>query len=1108
MRIVTASPPSTRRRWHLRPAAQGRAARVERAGLAVTTLVLLLGFWLTYAEQTATFAAADADLRNGALVNLNAVRDESALVPHLSMFAEQAEKNRIAGAVYRRLNATAPAERVEHVGALAPVLTTVNLAEFKRTAVVRTPDEFRRRVAIAIAVFLLAFWAAHAVRWYFGVIGDPLLLSIVHLLTGLGMLTMLALRDPLRDTVTAATVSGGIAAGCALWVALSFIDFEQPRLRRAVLLPLTAAVVLAVGLLVFGSGPTGSSARVNLLGMQPVEVIRLLVVFSLAAYFARRWQFLREFSANPSTSLRTSPTTPLRASPSTLLRAGRMRRWVRLPRWKDVRPLAVSLAALLALFFLQRDLGPALVLACVFLALYGIARARAALVVAGFAVLATGFAIGYAIGVPSTVTRRVAIALDPWENALPGGDQISHALWALSSGGPWGLGLGVGEPHVIPAGHTDLVMAALGEELGYIGFAAVAVLFGMLVWRMLRISLRAPGDYTAFLAIGLTLTLAVQGLVIVAGMLGLLPLAGVVTPFLSYGRSAMLSNFLALGVCAAIARRRGPQREAFRPPVRALGWTLAAATAIIALRAADVQVVRADSFATRANLTQQADGGYRYQYNPRLTTAARGIVRGTIFDRDGLPIASNRAEEIAKFSARYQQLGLDLSGACRTGPSTALRAGPSTALGASRERCYPLASLAFHVLGDATRQTNWAARNTSYIEKDFDARLKGFDDRPQTIEVTNRRTGTRYAVVRRDYSELLPLVRHKGNPDHGDVRRILGRDRDLRVTIDAGLQARTARALRDHTGRAQSAHGAAVVIDPGTGDLLASASYPWPDESELAGRRPIPPDSLLDRARYGLYPPGSTFKLVTAVAAMRTAAAVRNARFQCVRLADGRTGGRVRGAPRPVRDDMMDHTPHGNLDLHRGLVVSCNAYFANLANLIGPQVLSEVASEAQIAAAPAPAAENLERTLPYAGYGQGDVLASPLRMAGVAGALAAGGVLREVRVVPADNPKRAARTQWVPPDGAAEMRNYMREVVTMGTGRVLASHPVAIAGKTGTAEVDGEPSHSWFVGFAPFNGKQRIAFAVIVEHAGYGARVAAPAAGDIVSAAHTFGLLQ
>ena len=837
----------------------------------------------------------------------------------------------------------------------------------------------------------------------------------------------------------------------------------------------------------FGSGPTGSNARVNLLGIQPVEVVRLLVVFSLAAYFARRWQFLRELSADHGA------------------RRG-IRRWVRLPRWKDVRPLAVSITALLALFFLQRDLGPALVLSCVFLGLYGISRARVGLVVAGFAVLTTGFVAGYALGVPSTVTRRVAIALDPWENALPGGDQIAHALWALSSGGPWGLGPGVGEPHVIPAGHTDLVMAALGEELGYIGFASIAVLFAILVWRLLRIAVRAPGDYTAFLTIGLTLALAVQGLVIVAGMLGLLPLAGVVTPFLSYGRSAMLSNFAALGVCAAIARRRGPARDALTLPTRALGWSLAAAALLIVVRAADVQVVRADTFATRANLTQQADGGYRYQYNPRLTSAARSIVRGTIFDRDGLPLATSRPGEIEKFASQYKKLGLELPHTCRSGGER-----PSTSLGAALSRvegrCYPLGGLAFHVLGDATRQTNWAARNTSYVERDFDARLKGFDDRAQTVEVLNRRAGTTHAVIRRDYSELLPLVRHKGRPAHADVRRILERERSLRLTIDAGLQVRTARALRDQAGRALPGRGAAVVIDPATGGLLAAASYPWPDAVELAGERPIAPDALLDRARYGLYPPGSTFKLVTAVAALRLESAVRHARYQCIRLADGRVGGRVRGASRPVRDDPLDHTPHGTLDLHRALVVSCNAYFSNLANLIGPQVLSEVASEAQIAAARPPAADNLRRTLPYAGYGQGDVLASPLRMAGVAGALAEGGMLREVRVT-LDRPARASGTQWITAQGAAQIRTAMRQVVTSGTGRVLADHPIAIAGKTGTAEVDGQRSHSWFVGFAPFSGKQRIAFAVIVEHAGYGARVAAPVAGDIVSAARAFGLIQ
>src|SRR5688572_21662 len=319
MRIVN-PPPATTRRWpfdsrsdaaslaqdrRVGGDAQGPAARFERLGLTVTSLVLVFGLWLTYVEQTTTFSTFEADVKNGALVNLSSIRDESALIPRLTMFPERAERAAVAAAVFQRVHGPADADPIEHVGALASVtiptqkgvFSGADIAELKRALVVRTPDEFRRRIAVAIAVFMLAFWAAHLVRWRFGAVGDPLLLPVVQLLTGLGMVAMLALRDPLRDTVAMATVAGGIGAGCAIWTALAFVDFEDPRLRRAVLPPLTAAVVLAIALLMFGSGPTGSNARVNLLGIQPVEVVRLLVVFALAAYFARRWQFLRELSA-------------------------------------------------------------------------------------------------------------------------------------------------------------------------------------------------------------------------------------------------------------------------------------------------------------------------------------------------------------------------------------------------------------------------------------------------------------------------------------------------------------------------------------------------------------------------------------------------------------------------------------------------------------------------------------------------------------------------------------------------------------------------------------------------------------------------------------------
>src|SRR5204862_8362663 len=189
---------------------------------------------------------------------------------------------------------------------------------------------------------------------------------------------MLALRDPLRDTIAASTFASGVAAGVALLAAASEVDFEASPLRRAVLGPFGMALGLAALLLVFGKGPGSSGVKVNLLGFQPVEVIRLLVMLSLAAYFARRLDFLRELSEPPTAS----------------------RPWLRhlrLPRWKDVRPLFVSMALLLGFFFLQKDLGPALVLSCVLLALYGIARARSAFVITGFILLVAGFTAAYQI---------------------------------------------------------------------------------------------------------------------------------------------------------------------------------------------------------------------------------------------------------------------------------------------------------------------------------------------------------------------------------------------------------------------------------------------------------------------------------------------------------------------------------------------------------------------------------------------------------------------------------------------------------------------------------------------------------------------------------------
>jgi peptidoglycan glycosyltransferase len=199
-------------------------------------------------------------------------------------------------------------------------------------------------------------------------------------------------------------------------------------------------------------------------------------------------------------------------------------------------------------------------------------------------------------------------------------------------------------------------------------------------------------------------------------------------------------------------------------------------------------------------------------------------------------------------------------------------------------------------------------------------------------------------------------------------------------------------------------------------------------------------------------------------------------------------------------------------------VQSCNAYFAQLAVRVGPQPILDTANLLGISVARDDSVARLRSTLPQAGYGQGDVVATPLRMARVAAAIASGGVLREVSIVnrrtgpsgPAGAKTRAtAAHALVNPDAAATLGRYMRDSVLSGTGRSLRAHPWRIAGKTGTAEVHGEKSHAWFVGYAPYGpAEKRVAFAVLIENAGYGGVAAAPAAGEIVSAAAASGLLK
>jgi cell division protein FtsW (lipid II flippase) len=963
------------------------------------------------------------------------------------------------------------------------LFTAGDLVLLKPGLRVRTAGAFRGLLLRWGALFMAGFYAVVLLWRLTKRDGDLLLLSAAHLLTALGLAALVSRADPLRDSLLFVRYVQGVLIGLACLGLFSLMDLRRSAWLRLRYLPLAAAFLLSLALILFGDGPGTSGAKVNLGPVQPIEAIRLLLALFLAGYFARMWELLRQVNEK-----QLPPAAPS---------------WLRIPRLGYLVPVIGGVGLALIFFFLQKDLGPALMLSCVFLALYSVARGGAAAAAVGSALLVAGFFVGYRLHISETLAARVAMWQAPWDNAVRGGDQVAQSVWALATGGVFGTGFGLGETRYLPAGHTDLALAALGEELGLVGLAAVGVLYAAITWRGFRAAMSAANDYGFFLGTAVTLFLAVPVLLMGAGLLGVVPLTGVVTPFLSYGGSAMAANFAALGILISIGAHRGGREgaEPFRVPMRYLTRGLGFAALVLAGVLVNVQLVRADRYVVKPHLSLQADGVARYQYNPRVLDLVRALPRGNVFDRAGRVLATGDPELARQARTAYQKIGVAPNGTCVEPVA----------------RCYPLGGAAFHLLGDAGTRENWSASNSSYVERDADDRLRGFDDHAAAVQSTDEQ-GRPVPTVRRDYRELVPLLRHRHQPTHDTAEEFLAKNRDVRTTIDARLQLRLSQILASAAKRSESGRAAAVVLDAATGDVLALGSYPFPTVdrpvSAVADGRE---EALLDRSRYGLYPPGSTFKLVTAAAALRQDPALSTQTFTCGDLPDGRVGVRIPGG-RPVRDDVLDHHPHGTIAMHDGLVHSCNAYFAQLAMKVGPQAMLDAAAAIGISITPGGSLERLRASLPQAGYGQGDVVATPLRMARVAAALANGGVLTEAHVEMRDetDPKGDSRgvvkrERLLSPAAAATLGRYMRDGVLEGTGRILRSHPLRVAGKTGTAEVAGEASHSWFVGFAPFDappGARRVAFAVIVENAGYGGQAAASVAGDLVTAAGTAGLIK
>ncbi|MBZ5618204.1 MAG: FtsW/RodA/SpoVE family cell cycle protein [Acidobacteriia bacterium] len=1051
----------------------------EMVWLLAASLFVAAGLAMVYAAKVQSFTGA------AQLVNINTVAAPEQLLPILESFPSSAERALVAE---RTLDFLESARPLRNVGTLSRLrisadeietdmrwdtlrkrlrqnparrLQLLPLAKLKPLVVVRTPREFQMEFLRFVGLYFAGFYLVAAAWRRARFQGDRAFLPPLHLLSGIGLILMVSMRDPLRDTLEFHKFAVGVFLGCLLLVLPALKAFDYQRLSDWCYTPLFLALALFGLLLAFGKGPAGNDAKVNLGPFQPVELIKILIVLFLAGYFTRNWERLRDLRER-------------RLLPRVFRRFG-------VPRLEHVMPVLCAVGIAVVFFFVLKDLGPALVIFFVFLAMFATARGRPGLAVAGLVLMVASVALGYRMGQPHTVVNRIDMWLAPWDNDVHGGDQLAHGLWAFSTGGPWGSGPGWGDPEMIPAGSTDLVLPAIGEEWGFAGVAAVFLLFGFLVSRALRTAVRAGTHFGFFLGLGLASLIAFEMLLITSGVLGALPLSGVVSPFLSSGNTAMLANFLVFALLLSISsgtddrlsssvdRPLAGQGQA--PPllrVWPLKTVLASAALVLLAVAARYQVLKDTDYLARDAHAFEEDGVKRPQHNPRMNSLAREIPRGGVYDRNGIPLATSSWDELERHRTEFAALGISIDEACSRFDS----------------RHYPFGAATAHLVGDLRTGENFHATNASLVEHDSDPKLQGYQ-----------------------YAELAALVRYRHQPGNPEIARVLARDRNVRLTLDIRLQLRAQVILERRLREGGGLKGALVVMDAATGGVVAMVSAPAPDPpgSRTAAASP---DELLDRARYGQYPPGSTFKLVTAIAALRIDPGLTHRTFLCRGLPDGRAGTVIPGWNRPIKDDVGDHA-HGSLDMERAIAVSCNAYFAQLGvHDVGSKALAETAAQMGISTGE-PA--ELRKALPFAAYGQGPVLITPFKMARVSAAIAAGGRMPQGRWIEDEsNPRTDGPLEVLPAAQAAFLARAMRRAVTEGTARrAMSGAEISFAGKTGTAQLDEGLPHSWFTGFAPYEGDAsgRLAFAVLVEHGGYGARVAAPLAREVMEAACNTGIL-
>ena len=895
-------------------------------------------------------------------------------------------------------------------------------------------------LAVPLGLFA-AFAAAHIGVRIFAPGADPAILPIVFTLSGIGITFVTRLQP---DASLGQVIY--LFLGVALMVGTLAVVKNLEVVKRYKYVLGIAGIILLVLPMFIGTEIYGSKLwiKIGSFQFQPGEFAKVLIVLFLAGYLAENRELL-------SISNRTVLG-------------------IKFPRLRLLYPLFIVWGVCLLVVAFERDLGSALLFYTIFLIMLYVATGRVSYVIIGLALLAVGAFGMYQI--MSHVQVRVAIWLDPFSDAQNLGYQIVQSLFSLADGGLTGVGIGKGMADIIPVVASDMIFAAIGEEMGLLGGSAVLLLFMLFAVRGLTTAARAKSDLAAFSAAGLTAAISFQAFTIVGGVTKLIPLTGVTLPFMSQGGSSLLASFVIVGLLL----RAGDEATGRSTEIANTSTDLATAGYRTTVRGSHMRRPALDTpesgllgrvaLANRltrtvflftalfavliGNITYiQVIKASEYQDMPsnnHTINKARYIKRGSIITADGLTLA----ESIQQADGTYA-------------------------------RSYPNGNLAAHVVGYYSQQYG-----TMGIENTQNDTLTGSKDYSSWQNALNSLAG----------------ISEPGN--------------SVQLTIDSRIQRAAEQAL---AGRV----GAIVALDPRSGAVLAWASAPTFDNTniqaaiEAANASGGADTSMYDRATLALYTPGSTFKVLTLASALENGLATLDTTYD--------SPGRMEIGGADVVS--IGERGHGTISLAKAFALSSNTVFGQVADGLGAEKLvatarafgygQQLGLDFTTAASVMPNPEEMtEWELAWAGagqpVGQGHTpgpQATVMQNALMAATIANNGIAMNPYVVsqilaPDGTVLKTTRGrslgQAVSTGTAEQVKQAMLDVVQNGTGSAAAIAGVKVAGKTGTAETNNANANSTFVGFAPYD-TPTVAIAVVIEQNAKGEESAAAVGGQVLRAA-------